>query len=133
MPLELGIAMAMKLAFKNGETKRPHDWTALVPAGAPYNRAVSDLNGHDLKGYEDQRALISKVMLWLVTRKGPRAQFQPADIARALPLFQVAMADHREGWKGGGVPWELMIRDGRRVALQNGLKTMVDVPMGVKS
>lgn len=124
MPLELGIAMAMKLSFKKGESKRPHDWTALVPNGAPYHLAVSDLNGHDLKPYQGEQGLVSLVMLWLVTRKdGPRAQFQPTDITKALPGFQSAMESRREGWKGADVPWEQMIEEAKQIALKNGLRT----------
>ena len=119
MPLELGIAMAMRLAYKNGETKRTHDWTAVVPEGAPRERAVSDLNGFDLEGYDDQDpfSLVTSVMRWLVTRQGaPPVGFTPRDVVGALPAFRDALAQGRTGWAKSQIPWAELIEVARAVA-----------------
>ena len=121
MPLELGIAMAMKLAHENRESERPHDWTALVLSGSAYVRAVSDLNGHDLKRYEGRDLLVAQVMAWLVTRmKNGRTTFTPKDVLKALPEFDERLKDLREAWSGLPV-WSDIIATGKSVAQSNGL------------
>lgn len=115
MPLELGIAMALKLSFENRETRLPHDWTALVVEGTPYQRAVSDLNGHDLKTYGSRLTLISSVLSWLDARLGdPGVHFTPTDVVNALPEFDTRLRELRTGWPGVQ-QWKRLVQCARDV------------------
>ena len=67
MPLELGIAMALKWSGASGEGS--HDWLVLVPRGHFYKRVISDLAGYDPKEYDlTKESVVPAVMSWLATR-----------------------------------------------------------------
>jgi hypothetical protein len=123
MPLELGIAMALKQTHEVKESKRPHDWTALVLDGTAYQRAISDLNGHDLKRYASREMLVAQVMGWLVMRmKGRRAKFKPPGVLAALPDFYAALKTLRTEYQGVPPPWTDIVAEGHRIALANQLR-----------
>ncbi len=118
MPLELGIAMALKLSYDKNETQLPHDWTALVTEGAPYQRAISDLNGHDLKTYDSRLALISKVLSWLDFHLGdPGVHFTPTDVMNALEPFDAELRTLRTRWPAGSLSWKRLVNCAREVVL----------------
>lgn len=117
MPLELGIAMAMKTMRRNDPNELRHDWTALVPAGTPYTKAISDLNGHDLRRYSDTPGLISQVLSWLSMRvQGLDIAFEPYDVNQALPRFNEALDARRLKWPGVRFPWPRLVELGRSIA-----------------
>lgn len=125
MPLELGIAMALKLAWEQGESTLPHTWTALVLDGSAYRAAVSDLNGHDLKRYSSREQLVAQVMAWLTTRmKGRRPAFKPVDLIAALPDCDGSLQALRDGWVGVTPPWKDLVQVCRDVAASHGLRLL---------
>ena len=128
MPLELGIAMALKLAHENGESKLAHSWTALVLEGSAYRAAVSDLNGHDLKRYSSRETLVAQVMKWLTIRlKGRRVTFKPVEVMAAMPEFDARLKLLREGWSNDP-PWGDIVGTARDVAAARQLQVLALAP-----
>jgi hypothetical protein len=129
MPLELGIAMAMKQSHDNKESKLPHNWTALVMDGSAYRNAVSDLNGHDLKRYSTRDTLVAQVMAWLTTRmKGRRVAFKPTDVLAALKDYDTQLGKLREDWVGVAPPWSDIVAIGKQVAAARQLQVLALAP-----
>ena len=129
MPLELGIAMAMKQAHDNKESKLPHNWTALVKEGTAYRNAVSDLNGHDLKRYDSRHTLVAQVMAWLATRmKGRRVVFRPTHVLAALKEYDTQVGKLRTQWLGVAPPWADIVAIGKEVAAKRGLQVLALAP-----
>lgn len=130
MPLELGIAMALKQAHDNRESKLAHNWTALVKEGTAYKAAVSDLNGHDLKRYSTRETLVAQVMAWLSPRmKGRRVTFKPTEVTAALKDFDAQIDDLRQQWLGVAPPWADIVGTGKQVAAARKLQVLVIAPV----
>lgn len=128
MPLELGLAVAMKEAHEKGEAKRAHDWTALVLDGSAYVRAISDLNGYDLKRYSTRATLVAQVMSWLVTRmRGMRVPFTPTEVIAALTDYDTELTALRTDWQGLP-PWSHIVDRGRAVADRHSLQALSLAP-----
>lgn len=116
MPLELGIAMALKLAYDNKESKLAHNWTALVLEGTAYTAAVSDLNGHDLKRYSSRETLVAQVTKWLSMRlKRRKLLFTPVDVVAALGEFDALLAKLRNDNYGIEPNWNAIVDAARQV------------------
>ena len=129
MPLELGIAMAMKQAHDNGESTLAHNWTALVLDGSAYRNAVSDLNGHDLKRYSTRDTLVAQVMAWFSPRmKGRRMTFKPAELMAALKDYDQQLAELRQQWLGVAPPWADIVAVGKAVAAARALQVLSLAP-----
>lgn len=116
MPLELGMAIAMKLWNKRGESALAHNWTALVLDGSPYHAAISDLAGYDLKRYKEREDLVKMVMAWLVMRPDcPRPESDPNPrFWRLLGRFDQAIRDKRTKWTKS-LPWGHVVKTGREI------------------
>jgi hypothetical protein len=107
MPLELGIAMALRYAQTRKTHK--HDWLLLVPRGHVYARFISDLAGFDPFAYDGTvTSLAPKVMAWLATTpdaiRTPNAQ----DLLAALPAFIERKDELKRQW-GDEIPWADMV------------------------
>jgi hypothetical protein len=64
MPLELGIALALRYERRNDGPGR--NWLVLVPGGHQYQRFVSDLAGFDPSRHElTVRSVVREVSSWL--------------------------------------------------------------------
>ena len=80
MPLELGIAIALRYAGRR--TGRVHNWQVLVAGGYAYQRFVSDLAGFDPSTHDmTVTSIVRVVSSWL--RHQPDAA-TPAPSARAV-------------------------------------------------
>ena len=80
MPLELGIAIALRYAGRR--TVRVHNWQVLVAGGYAYQRFVSDLAGFDPSMHDmTVTSIVRVVSSWL--RRQPDAA-TPAPSARAV-------------------------------------------------
>ena len=126
MPLELGIAMAMKQSHDDKESKLPHNWTALVMEGTAYRNAVSDLNGHDLKRYKSRDTLVAQVMAWLATRmkRVGASCFRPSDAPAALPEYDEQLGELRTQWLGVAPPWADIVAVAKEVAAKRKLQVL---------
>ncbi len=112
MPLELGIAMGLRLATQRNAEK--HDWLLLVREGHQYVRFVSDLSGYDPKIHNGTvDAIIPAVMLWLATRPDAIEVPTPRRVIEALPRFQAEKVKLVKEW-GEEVPWADLILAARR-------------------
>jgi hypothetical protein len=109
MPLELGIAMGLRIA----EGEEAHDWLILVPQGHQYARFISDLAGYDPKTHDGTvETLVRRVIVWLATRKDAVWIPDPANVLQALPEFQARRRELTNRW-GDEVPWADLIRAAR--------------------
>jgi hypothetical protein len=103
MPLELGIAMAVRFVAATAELQ--HDWLLLVPEGHGYVRFLSDLAGFDPKIHNGTvESIVPKVTSWLATRPEAIQAPTPKQILKAFPSFQAERARLSEEWRGD-VPW----------------------------
>jgi hypothetical protein len=103
MPLELGIAMALR--YRRAKKNQKHDWLVLVPDGHPYIRFVSDLAGFDPSAYDGTVAsLVPKVMTWLATRPDAIQTPNAQDLLAALPDFIDTKDELKRQW-GNEIPW----------------------------
>jgi len=131
MPFELGIAMAMRQACKEGETDQDHDWMVLVPGDAAYDKVISDLNGYDLRRYDGSIfGIVSQVMSWLFTRgEGLASRHRPIDIFDALPDYDDALRQLRAGWNQAET-WQHVVDEARAVGRTKGLLAAGKKPRG---
>ncbi len=96
MPLELGMAMALRFMDPVGE----HDWLVLVPQGHAYLRFVSDLAAYDPATHDGSiSSVVVAVMSWLATRKDAIPPVTPREVLELLPSFP----SRRENWMQLGV------------------------------
>ena len=103
MPLELGMAMALRFMTHSSENK--HDWLIIVPEGHQYIRFISDLAGYDLKRHNGTlETVVRAVMSWLVTRPEAIRTPTPKSVLRALPAFNAEKMRLEEEW-GTEIPW----------------------------
>lgn len=101
MPLELGMAMALRFIEPAGE----HDWLLLVPSGHPYGRFVSDLAAYDAIAHDGSvHGVVVAVMSWLATRSDAVPTVTPQEVLALLPAFQSRRQALDEAW-GGLPPW----------------------------
>lgn len=113
MPLELGMAMGIRLATPKKADK--HDWLLLVREGHQYVKFVSDLAGYDPRKHDGSvEAVTRAVMLWLATRPDAIVVPKPNRVLEALPQFQEDKARLSAEW-GGEIPWADLILAARRV------------------
>lgn len=113
MPLELGIAMGLRLAAKREHDR--HDWLLLVREGHQYAKFVSDLAGYDPKKHDGRaETLVPMVMVWLATRPEAIVVPTPRRVLAALPQFQKEKAKLIAEW-GNEVPWADLILAARKV------------------
>jgi predicted phosphoadenosine phosphosulfate sulfurtransferase len=116
MPLELGIAMALRFAGSQGSPDGRHDWLVLVPKGHSYYKFASDLAGYDAKEYAmDAVKVIPPVMAWLATRQEAAPTGTPRQIQEALPRYMADREALALEW-GGEVPWKEIVLAARRAA-----------------
>ncbi|MDP8979710.1 MAG: hypothetical protein M3O35_03855 [Acidobacteriota bacterium] len=93
MPLELGIAMALKIE-RQATAGRPHNWLVLVPGSFEYQRFVSDLAGFDPRQHElSASSIIREVASWLQAQEDTDAPDLPA--LRVHHLYPAFMDDVR--------------------------------------
>lgn len=118
MPLELGMAMALRAAPAAHEAA--HEYLILVPddRGA-YRRFVSDLAGFDPPGYDGTPARIAlEGLAWLQTATEAPAALAPRDLLPKLSLFDAAMERLAADWQGGTIPWDYVVAAAADVASQ---------------
>ena len=103
MPLELGIAMALKWSGASGEGS--HDWLVLVPRGHFYKRVISDLAGYDPKEYDlTKESVVPAVMSWLATRPDAVRAPTPIQVLSVLKKFEQQKRALEHEWQGQA-PW----------------------------
>lgn len=105
MPLELGMAMAMRGTSPGAQD---HDWMVMVPEGHIYQRYISDLAGFDPKTHDAsaQRVAVA-VLAWLATR--PKAlAVGPAKVLPKLPEYSQRKRQLDDQW-GSSPPWGQVI------------------------
>lgn len=120
MPFELGIAMSMKSAHDHADSKRPHDWNALVLGGADADRLISDLKGFDLPRYLSENDLLYEVVSWLLSQLDkmqlPRPKVTPLKISAKLPEVRQKLQDRRAENFGKGLLWKDIVDIGKACA-----------------
>jgi hypothetical protein len=103
MPLELGIAMALRYLKRGKESG--HDWLLLVPERHQYARFISDLAGFDPMKHDGTiRTVVSKVVAWLATRPDAIQAPTPKQVLGALSAFQSDKDRLKDQW-GEEIPW----------------------------
>jgi len=113
MPLELGIAMALRHQGRGGPD--PHDWMVMVPEVHQYARFVSDLAGFDLiKHAGSVESVTAKVITWLATRPDAIATPTPRQVSAAFPEFLGAAQRLKEEWDGEP-PWSYILKEAARL------------------
>lgn len=101
MPLELGIALGVRMATGEAE----HDWLILAPTGHQYVKFISDLAGYDPKTHDGTvECVVAKVMAWLATREDAVYVPTPAEVLAALPHFEERKRAEALAWHGE-LPW----------------------------
>lgn len=101
MPLELGMAMALRIMVPASQ----HDWLVLVPQGHSYHRFISDLAAYDPATHDGSVAsVVAAVVAWLATRKDAMPPATPKEVLRLLPAFQSRRNEIEAAW-GGYPPW----------------------------
>jgi hypothetical protein len=101
MPLELGMAMALRFVELPGE----HDWLVLVPEGHAYHRLISDLAAYDPATHDGSiSGIVSSVVKWLATRIDAVPTVTPQAVISLLPDFQHRRRELDNLW-GGCPPW----------------------------
>jgi len=106
MPLELGMAMAMR-----GAQPSPgrHDWMVMVPRGHIFREYISDLAGFDPAAHDgSQRGVALAVLRWLMTRPTVPAAVGPGDVLPKLPEYSARKLELDEHW-GDTTPWGRVI------------------------
>jgi hypothetical protein len=117
MPLELGIAMALRHIEPDATAK--HDWLMLVPEVHPYARFISDLAGFDASRYDGKvETLVPKVVSWLASRRDAVRTPRPKRVLQALPTFAAERRVLNDDWGADNVPWGDIILAARQIADQ---------------
>jgi len=114
MPLELGIALALRLVER--DERAQHDWFLLVPRGHSYQKFVSDLAGFDPCQHDGTvETAVPAVMSWLATRPDSIVVPTPASVLACLPAFEITVELTQAQWHGQ-LPWVNLLGIAHRIA-----------------
>lgn len=126
MSLELGIAIALKLARGGKASSREHRWTAVFEVESLLDRAVSDLKGFDGQPYATREELVSELTKWLKQRlKGRTFEYTPKEVFVALEVFDGRLKRLVEGYYGKQPGWGDIVKLATSVAREHKLEPYV--------